>query len=107
MRAYLTSNGVDPDGIDEETFTDICIMWHDGVIGNLGILEAIGGLTAGTFNLNIAKGRAPYTLKDIMPSVHGYLYPPVSEEEQKQQVTNNLLAFAMMGGGAPKALTGK
>lgn len=82
-------------------------MWHDGTIGNLGVLEAIGSLTAGTFNMSLAKGRAPFRLQDTIPSAYDYLYPPLSEEEQKKQASAGLLSFMMMGGGAPKILTGE
>jgi hypothetical protein len=70
-------------------------MFNDGVIGNLGIIEALGSLTAGTFNMNLKQGVMPYKLKDIIPSAHAYLYPPLSPEEQANQASKGLMSFAM------------
>lgn len=83
---------------------DICIMYHDGLIGNQGIIETLGVLTAGHFNMTLPKGRTPFKLKDIIPQIYDYLYPPLSTEQQQEQVSNNLLAFAMMHPGAPSRL---
>jgi len=100
----LTAHGTDPDSIDEQTFTDICIMFHDGIIGNLGVIETIGVLTAGHFNMTLPKGKTPFKLKDIIPQIYDYLYPPLTKEQQQEQVSKNLLAFAMMHPGAPEQL---
>ena len=40
-------------------------MFHAGLIGNLGILEVLGTLTAGQFNKVLPRGKAGFTLKDI------------------------------------------
>ena len=52
-------------------------MYNDGVIGNLGILEVLGTLTAGQFNKMLQKGASPYKIKDILPQVYDYLYPQI------------------------------
>lgn len=98
------AHGTDPELVDEETFADICIMFNDGVIGNLGILEVLGTLTAGHFNMSLPKGKRAYTLKDVIRSQYDYLYPPKSEDIQKEEVSQNLLAFALMSPGAPSNL---
>lgn len=100
----MTAHGTDPDNIDEQTFADICIMFHDGIIGNLGIIETLGVLTAGHFNTTLPKGKPSFKLQDIIPQVYDYLYPPLTKEQQQQQVSDNLLAFAMMHPGAPSQL---
>ena len=66
----MTAHGTDPANVDEETFSDIAVMFHAGLIGNLGILEVLGTLTAGQFNKVLPKGKAGFTLKDIIP--HAY-----------------------------------
>jgi hypothetical protein len=91
----LTAHGADPQAIDEETYTDICVMFNDGLIGNLGILEVLGTLTAGQFNKVLSKGSKGYKLKDIIPQAYDYLYPPQTEQEKKEQASQSLLAFAM------------
>jgi hypothetical protein len=88
--------------MDEETFTDISIMYVDGLIGNRGILEVLGVLTAGQFNKMLPKGGTPYKLENIIPRAHDYIYPPLDEKTKKEMVTQSLLAFAMMNPGAPK-----
>lgn len=79
-------------------------MFHDGIIGNLGIIEVIGVLTAGHFNTTLPKGKSPFKLQDIIPQAYNYLYPPLTKEQEQQQVSDNLLAFAMMHPGAPSLL---
>lgn len=100
----MTAHGADPDSIDEETFNDICIMYNDGVIGNTGLLEVLGSLTAGQFNKMLPKHATPYTLQTIIPSAYEYLYPPLSEQDKKKLVSQKLLAFAMSSPDAPKVL---
>ena len=82
-------------------------MYNDGVIGNLGILEVLGNLTAGQFNKMLQKGASPYKIKDILPQVYDYLYPPLTEQDKKKQLSDNLLSFAMMHPGAPSQLFGE
>lgn len=90
--------------MDEETFNDICVMYHNGVIGNLGLLEVLGTLTAGQFNKMLPKTAKPYTLQDIIPNAYEYLYPPLTEQEKKERVSKSLIAFAMMSPDAPQVL---
>lgn len=97
----MLAHGTDPANLDEETFTDISIMYADGMIGNRGILEVLGTLTAGQFNKMLPKGASPYTLEKIIPRAHDYLYPPLDEKTKKERVSQSLLAFAMMSPGAP------
>ena len=83
-------------------------MFADGVIGNLGILEVLGTLTAGQFNKVLQKGDRAYKLRDIIPQVHDYLYPPQPEQDNKQKLAENFLAFAyMVGGKPPSSLLGE
>ena len=103
----MTAHGADPSVIDQDTFADICIMYNDGVIGNLGIMQVLGALTAGQFNKVLPKGSAPYKLNDIIPQVYDYLYPPLLEQDKKQLASDNLLAFALMSPNAPSVLFGE
>ena len=64
-------------------------MFVDGVIGNLGVLNVLGTLTAGQFNKMLPSGKAPYTLQKIIPKAHDYIYPPLTEQEQKNQVSDS------------------
>ena len=102
----MTAHGTDPATVDEQTFSDICIMFNDGVIGNLGLLQVLGSHAAGHFNSLLPKGSSPYKLQDIIPNQYDYLYPPLSEEAKREQVSKNLIAFAKMHPGAPSQLQG-
>lgn len=101
----MTAHGADPDTVDEETFTDICVMYHNGLIGNMGLLEVLGTLTAGQFNKVLPKGKPPYKLRDIIPQAYEFIYPPLSEQEKKKQVNSSLLAYVASQKGAPAILT--
>lgn len=100
----MIAHGADPDSVDEETFAEICIMYSDGAIGNLGIIEVLGTLTAGQFNKMLPSTASPYKLQDIIPRAYDHLYPPLTEQEKKQQVSNALLAFAASSPDAPNIL---
>lgn len=90
--------------MDEETFGDICIMYNDGVIGNLGLLQILGALTAGQFNKVLPKGQSPYKLQDIIGSAYDYLYPPLSEQDKKAQASKRLIQFMQMMPNAPQSI---
>jgi len=79
-------------------------MYADGLIGNRGILEVLGTLTAGQFNSMLPKGKPSYKLQDIIPRVYGYIYPPLTEQDKKAQVNEQLLTFMLMNPKAPKSL---
>ena len=102
----MIAHGTDPDEVDVETFVDICVMWSDGVIGNKGLIECIGNLTAGVFNYLRSQGQRSFELKDIIPSAYEYIYPPLTEEEKKRQANDKLLTFMLMNPGAPEMLKG-
>jgi hypothetical protein len=82
-------------------------MYHSGLIGNIGLLEVLGTLTAGQFNKMLPKGKTAYKLKDIIPNAYDFIYPPLSEQDKKEQVNQSLLAFALMSPGAPSILKGR
>jgi len=102
----LTAHGTDPDALNEEIFNDICVLYHDGLIGNFGIIETLGNLTAGVYNYLRSENAPAYKLKDIIPSVYEYIYPPISDEAKKQDINDKLIAFALMNPGAPKEFFG-
>lgn len=98
------AHGTDPATVDEATFNDICIMYADGIIGNRGVLEVLGTLTAGQFNKMLPSGKSAYKLSDIIGNAYDYIHPPLSEEDQKELVNQKLISFAMMNPKAPKKL---
>lgn len=68
-------------------------MLSDGMIGNKAILVALSSLTTGNLNSKIAKTATPFQMKDVLPSTHEYIVPPLTEEEMKAEVNNKLSAF--------------
>jgi hypothetical protein len=79
-------------------------MYNDGVIGNLGLLQVLGTLTAGQFNSLLPKGKQPYKLQHIIPTQYEYLYPPLTEQEKKVKASESLLNFITTKPDAPKQL---
>ena len=81
------------DKIDEETFTDINLMYAEGMLGNKGIFDAIAPLTAGVFNYIRAPGVPAYSADSIFPWVNDYLKNPDFEPSKNDLISNSLLAF--------------
>ena len=79
-------------------------MYNDGIIGNLGLLQVLGTLTAGQFNSLLPKGKQPYKLQHIIPTQYEYLYPPLTEQEKKVKASESLLNFITTKPDAPKEL---
>lgn len=102
----MTAHGTDPATVDEETFTDICVMLNDGIIGNLGVIQVLGGLTAGQFNTVLPKGAQAFKLQDIIPTQYEYLYPPLTEEAKKEAISKSLMTFAQANFNAVKKSKG-
>lgn len=100
----MTAHGTDPATVDESTLNDICIMYNDGVIGNLGILQVLGTHAAGHFNTTLPKGKAPFKLQDIIGTQYDYLYPPLTDEKKAKAVSENLKAFMLSNPNAPSHL---
>lgn len=98
----MTAHGTDPDAVDVETFNDICVMYADGLIGNQGILEVLGGLSAGIYNYIRASNTPPYKLQDTIPRAYQYIYPPLSAEQQHEKTQQTLKSFMQMR--APKGM---
>jgi hypothetical protein len=82
-------------------------MYHDGIIGNYGLLQVLGSHAAGFFNSMLPKGKQPFKLKDIIPTQYEYLYPPLTEQEKKDQVNRSLMAFVQSKPNAPNKLFGE
>lgn len=80
---------------------NIEIMLSDGMLGNKGILLALSTLTTGNLNAKLKKEAKPFTIKQVLPSTHEYIIPPLNEEEQVAETNKNLMAFMAMAPNAP------
>jgi hypothetical protein len=83
---------------------NIEIMFHDGMIGNKSVLLALSSLTTGNLNSKLKPTAPPYKMESVLPLVHDYIVPPLTDEEKKIQVNANLLSYLKMHPNAPKAL---
>ena len=68
-------------------------MLSDGMLGNKAILLALSSLTTGNLNSKIQKTTRPFTMKDVLPSTHEYIVPPLTKEQQQDQASKQLMAF--------------
>lgn len=75
-------------------------MLSDGMIGPKAVLLALSSLTTGNLNSKIQKTTAPFTMKDILPSTHEYIVPPLTKEQQQEHVNKQLISFLATRPGA-------
>lgn len=81
---------------------DIEILLSDGFIGNKAVLVALSSLTTGNLNAKLKQGAATFKMKDVLPSTHEYIIPPLTPEEQKAEANRQLLAFMSQAPGSGK-----
>ena len=83
---------------------NIEIMLYDGMIGQKSVLLALSSLTTGNLNSKLKQGADPYKMETVLPLVHDYIVPPLTDEEQQAQVNANLSSYVAMHPKAPKRL---
>jgi len=96
VRAAMVFNGhtmAQIDEIDEDVFTDICVMYADGVLGMAGIYESMAPITTGVFNYIRDPKTSAFNADKIFPWVSEYKQNPAFEPTQQDNVNNALLAF--------------
>mgnify|MGYP003340783223 CR=1 FL=1 len=79
-------------------------MLNDGAIGNKALLLALSALTTGNLNSKLKPNTKPYKMEDILPSVHEYIVPPLSDEEKAAQAMNSLVAFVKTAPKVPEKI---
>lgn len=82
------------EALDEATMNEITVMYADGALGNYGLLQTLGSLTAGVFNYLRGANSQPYELKSVLGNVYGYLYP-----EKEANPNEALLTFMTQAQG--------
>lgn len=83
---------------------NIEILLTDGFLGVKAVALALSALTTGNLNSKLAKGSSPYTVKDVLPALKDYIFPPLTPEEQREQANQQLLSIMRMAPGAPEML---
>lgn len=74
-------------------------MYADGMIGNAGILETLGNLTAGVYNYMRAANSKAYKLRDIITRSYDYIYPP---QDTTTSPSESLLSYMIQARGFKK-----
>lgn len=87
------------DTIDEETFTEIQVMYADGILGNRGIFDALAPLTAAVFNYFRPPNSPSFRIDQIYPWVHEYSVNPDTEPTPEEKASNGLLVFMSQAQG--------
>lgn len=85
--------------ISEEVFTEIQVMYADGMLGNRGVYDSIAPLTAGVFNYIRPEGAPAYKTDQLFPWVGEYFVNPDFEPPKEEQVSNSLLAYVAQAKG--------
>lgn len=83
---------------------NIEIMLSDGMIGNKALLLALSSLTTGNLNSKMQKTARPFQMRDVLPSTHDYIVPPLTEKQQQEQVNQQLLNFIASRPGSEEFL---
>lgn len=92
-RAFLLSNGANPDAMSEADFQLIMVSYEDGIIGNKKILNTLGLLTNAVFNYIRSNNTPAYSLNNILGQVYDYIYRPLTDKEKQSQASESLLSF--------------
>ena len=87
------------EGLDEELFTEIQVMYADGLLGNKGVFDALTPLTAAVFNYFRADNSPVVKTTDIFPWVADYSIDPDTEPTKDDKVNNSLLTFMSQAHG--------
>lgn len=87
------------ENIDEETFTEITVMWADGMLGGRGMFEAMAPVTAAVFNFMRNSSTAPFTTDKIFPWIREYILNPDLEPTAQEKTSQALLAYMSMAPG--------
>ncbi len=90
------------DGLDEELFGDIQIMYAEGMLGNKAIFDALAPITTALFNYIRPQNAPAYKVEQIFPWINEYLINPDYEPSPEQQVSSNLLGYMAQAKGFNK-----
>ena len=97
VKAAMIFNGHTQDSIaeiDEITMSEISVMYADGIIGNMGLLQNYANLTAGVFNYLRSSNSPPYTLKSILGNSYAYIF-----DDAETTPTESLLLYMTQAQG--------
>jgi hypothetical protein len=85
--------------IDEELFTEIQVMYADGLLGNKGVYDALAPITAAVFNYFRADNAASIKSEEIFPWIHEYGVDPSNDVDPETAVSNSLIGWMSQAKG--------
>ena len=85
--------------LDEELFTEIQVMYADGLLGNRGVYDAIAPLTSAVYNYFRTANATAIKQADIFPWVHEYSIDPALDKTKEETINDSLLAFMSQAQG--------
>lgn len=88
--------------INEEIFTEIQVMYADGMLGNRGVFDSMAPLTAGVFNYIRPEGSPTYKPESLFPWINEYWKNPDLEPTPEEQVSNALMSYMAQAKGFSK-----
>jgi hypothetical protein len=88
--------------ISEEVFTEIQVMYADGMLGNRAIFDGIAPMTTAVFNYMRGENVAPYKQASLFPWINEYWQNPDYEPTPEEKVNNALLSFVSQAKGFDK-----
>jgi len=88
--------------LDEETFTEIQVMYADGMLGNKGIFDALAPITTAVFNYMRGSNQSAYKQEQIFPWVNEYSINPDFEPKPEEAVNTSLLVYLSQAQGFKK-----
>jgi hypothetical protein len=87
------------DSLDEELFSEIQVMYADGMLGNKAIFDALAPLTTAVFNYMRAANSPAAKVDQIFPWINEYAKNPDAEMPSEKAVSNSLLGFVSQAKG--------
>jgi hypothetical protein len=85
--------------LDEELFTEIQVMYADGLLGNKAIFDALTPITAGVFNYLRSEKTPAIKGDQVFPWVHEYTVNPDTIPTKEEQANQGLLLFLSQSPG--------
>lgn len=85
--------------ISEEIFTEIQVMYADGMLGNRAVFDSMAPITSGVFNYIRPAGSPAYKTDQIFPWINEYWSNPDTEPTKDEQVSNSLLGYISQAKG--------
>jgi len=77
--------------LDEELFTEIQVMYADGMLGNKGIYDALTPVTTAVYNYFRAEHAGVVKAEDVFPWIHEYSIDP--ENDEPDEMGSGLATF--------------